>query len=94
MNIPVGCLSVESLFKGEDGKEKFKLVIPDFQRPYDWNEEQVEQLLEDLIEAYETYKSEGREGQYLLGNLVFLEDGNGEKIWKIVDGQQRIITLL
>jgi len=91
MNISVGWLPIKKLFEG-----KHKLVIPDFQRPYDWNEEQVEQLIEDLIEAYGDYKNKDKKKQYLVGNLVFFKENktkeDNKDIWVIVDGQQRIIT--
>ena len=32
--------------------------IPDYQRPYSWIDEQVEQLWEDLLEAYENNKED------------------------------------
>ena len=47
---------------------KQNLTIPDFQRPYSWDEEQFEQLIEDLLEAYEKGKL------YLIGNMILYED--------------------
>jgi hypothetical protein len=66
-----------------------KLTIPPYQRPYAWGEEQVIQLLEDLIEAWQ--KDDGR--CYLVGNIILHKD-NGEDNVKlnIVDGQQRLTT--
>jgi len=89
--IKVGSLNLKELFEKN-------LKIPEYQRPYDWTEEHVLNLLEDLRETFE----KNREKIYLLGNLVFhknennnTENNNDEKkvTWNIVDGQQRIITL-
>ena len=40
--------------------------IPDFQRPYVWESEQVETLMADLLEAW---RREGEE-DYFLGSIV------------------------
>jgi hypothetical protein len=75
----VGELSLKEVFDKD-------LYIPDFQRPYSWSNEQVEQLIEDLKEAYENKKL------YLIGNMIVY--GNVKENKKeIVDGQQRITTL-
>jgi len=60
------------------------LTIPEFQRPYSWQKEQVEQLIDDLLEAQKQNKL------YLIGNMILYE--NEDKL-KIIDGQQRITTL-
>jgi len=63
-----------------------KLFIPVYQRPYSWNDEQVTQLVEDLIEAWKEEKK-----IYLVGNLI-LQKSEGDTNLEIVDGQQRITT--
>ena len=75
-----GTLTIEELFK-------ISLVIPPYQRPYAWHDEQVISLIEDLIEAFGTKKE-----KYLIGNMIFHEENKNEKL-NIVDGQQRTITL-
>lgn len=57
-----------------------KLIIPPYQRPYKWTAKNVNQLINDIL----TFRNKK---QYRLGTLVL---HNGE----IVDGQQRIITLI
>lgn len=42
-------LSVEELFGNKDALYK----IPQYQRPYKWDDEQVEKLWDDLFEAFE-----------------------------------------
>lgn len=66
--------------------------IPIYQRLYVWKEEQIKTLLEDVETAY----SEGKELFYLGGILAVenkaMEDGRA-KVYDLVDGQQRFITL-
>lgn len=79
-----GHLTINQLFESQ-------LVIPAYQRPYAWSDEQVIALIEDLIEAFGAKKE-----KYLIGNMIFHEEKQKEdaniKI-NIVDGQQRTITL-
>ena len=62
------------------------LAIPNYQRPYRWEKKNVLQLLEDIFDSY----NKGKE-QYRIGTIILHE--NGKKL-DIVDGQQRITTLL
>ena len=62
------------------------LKIPDFQRPYAWEKEQVIQLLKDLEEAFK------QKQEYLIGNLILYKNKEKSTI-DIIDGQQRITTL-
>ncbi|GAA7672935.1 hypothetical protein ckin79_13210 [Helicobacter pylori] len=66
--------------------------IPDYQRPYQWTEENCEKLLDDLFFNYE----DDRESDYFCGSLVLIlisEDSKG-KTYDIVDGQQRLSTFI
>lgn len=86
--IEVNKQSVETLL----GSGRFKpFVIPEYQRPYAWSDEQVETLFEDLWEF--TAGSGGTEnnGSYFLGSIVSYENDDGEQ--EIIDGQQRITSL-
>lgn len=63
--------------------------IPSYQRPYVWGKEEIEDLLDDLIFAFENNKA-----QYFLGTIVLrklLTDGYHE--YEVIDGQQRLTTL-
>jgi hypothetical protein len=63
--------------------EKF-YEIPYFQRPFSWDEEHFRELVEDLRDA-------DRAQEYFLGTIVYYtEDG----IRKVVDGQQRLTSLM
>jgi len=75
-----GHLTINELFEKT-------LTIPEYQRPYAWNDEQVIALIEDLIEAFNSKKD-----KYLIGNMIFHKEENEDNI-NIVDGQQRTITL-
>lgn len=62
-----------------------KYIIPDYQREYDWEDEQIEELLEDLEEC--------KVGDnYFIGHMVFEGERNGDR-FVVIDGQQRITTI-
>ena len=67
-------------------------VIPEYQRPYSWSDDEITTLFEDLwdfsIERTRTERTEG--ANYFLGCVVSYEE-NGER--QIIDGQQRITSL-
>ena len=80
--------SIESLFRNQ-------FVIPDFQRPYSWSELQCAQLVSDLTSAFHDSLIDSSQEKYFLGNIIYyLADESSEEIWTIVDGQQRLTTLL
>ena len=62
-------------------------VVPDYQREYVWEaDKQVEQLLNDIEEAY----SNDAQKEYFIGTtVVFNNNGSNE----LIDGQQRTTTL-
>ena len=64
---------------------KGRFTVPWHQRYYDWNVEQIDDLLVDLKEAMD----EGRTS-YFLGTIMLVERG---ETWEINDGQQRLITV-
>lgn len=70
-----------------DAGKKQKFVIPEYQRPYAWREEEVQTLFEDLVE----YTQERIDSPYFLGTIVSYT--NGDKEQEIIDGQQRVTTL-
>lgn len=61
--------------------------IPPYQRPYSWKTENVQQLLEDVWEAYGNSDEE-----YFIGSLITIEIEKGKR-YDVVDGQQRLTTL-
>jgi hypothetical protein len=62
--------------------------VPDFQREYVWRpKKEVQQLLEDLIQAFRD-----SEPDYFLGSIVYFPHADGRRV--LVDGQQRLTTLI
>ena len=60
-------------------------IVPDYQREYVWNHVEVEQLLSDLMEAFQTDSKK----DYFLGTIVtYKTDG----YFELIDGQQRLTT--
>lgn len=70
----------------ESGKEN-PFIIPEYQRPYAWTEEQIVTLFDDLWE----FVSNENQGTYFLGSIVSYKNEYGEQ--EIIDGQQRITSL-
>ncbi len=67
--------------------------IPDYQRPYQWTEENCTKLLDDLFFNYE----DDRESDYFCDSLVLIlisEDSKKARTYDIVDGQQRLSTFI
>ncbi|RBP66758.1 uncharacterized protein with ParB-like and HNH nuclease domain [Alkalibaculum bacchi] len=82
--IEVNKQSVKQLL--ESGKVH-KFIIPEYQRPYAWSDEQIQTLFDDLTE----YTANDNESTYFLGTVVSYEnDDSGQEI---IDGQQRITSL-
>ncbi len=64
-----------------------KFIIPDFQRPYKWEEEKCETLWKDIVTFFE---SDPESADYFLGTVVSSE--NADKNPEVIDGQQRITS--
>lgn len=60
------------------------LHIPIFQRPYDWRKKQIDDFIQDLQNSADT--------PLFLGLVVLHREKNG--VYTIIDGQQRITSLL
>jgi hypothetical protein len=67
--------------------EQICYEIPPYQRPYSWERENVDQLLQDVWEAYENAEQE-----YFIGSLITIER-ELDSLYEVVDGQQRLTTL-
>lgn len=90
--IEVNKQSVQQLL--ESGKKSL-FVIPEYQRPYAWTDEQVETLFDDLVDFTESSinpdNKTASDENYFLGTVVSFENAQHEQ--EIIDGQQRITTL-
>jgi len=73
--------TVRELF---DGTNYYR--IPDYQRPYEWGEDEIELLWDDVFAAFEA-----RDKYYFLGPLILAKNESDEL--EVVDGQQRLTTL-
>jgi hypothetical protein len=62
------------------------LRVPEHQRDFSWEEQDVRQFLEDVIGATETGAPD-----YFVGLIVLL--GPHDNAWQILDGQQRLATV-
>jgi uncharacterized protein with ParB-like and HNH nuclease domain len=78
---------IEKLFGDMQNK---KFIIPDYQRPYRWDVEKCETLWND-IENFAV--SESNDTDYFLGSIVSYVN-NKDNDQEIIDGQQRITSLL
>ncbi|OIJ20900.1 hypothetical protein BKP45_07785 [Anaerobacillus alkalidiazotrophicus] len=68
----------------------FWFVVPEYQRAYVWDNDQVNELLDDLWFAFENKK----DSEYFLGSLVLKNlNNNNFNEYEILDGQQRLTTL-
>ena len=73
--------------------------VPEYQRRYDWGEENLKRLLEDSINGFHNLSQPVREESYtFLGTIILVNEQSKEPSFdgtslSIVDGQQRITTL-
>lgn len=81
--IPVG--DVPGLFSHlMDSDERY--VIPLYQRAFAWEQEQLEQLIDDI----RSFSQDGGAAHYYLGTLVVQRNG---RRFEVIDGQQRLTAL-
>ena len=70
---------------------KWWFRVPDYQRPYVWGLDQVNDLLDDVAE----WGISRPESEYFLGSIVLQQrSNNGIVEYDLLDGQQRLSTLL
>lgn len=83
MNNDISQLSIRELLSGAAN-----YIIPVYQRNYAWEDGEITQLIQDLID----YLPEAR--NYYVGTLVVFERTNkGGSVYETIDGQQRLTTL-
>ncbi|MEE3343552.1 MAG: DUF262 domain-containing protein [Bacilli bacterium] len=71
---------------------KKNLIIPNYQRPYKWSFNSVITLLNDIEKAYYDKGQNNKPIKYRIGTIILYK--NKQNKYEIVDGQQRIITLI
>ncbi|MEG0413948.1 MAG: DUF262 domain-containing protein [Comamonas sp.] len=92
--------NVRSLFASTS-----RYIVPIYQRNYAWRSEQIQQLIDDVYDAFQaaqtaattqtsTAADPDSTSSYFLGNLIVTAQPAGAHIsYELVDGQQRLTTL-
>lgn len=85
-----------------EGEKQFQ--VPLYQRQYEWKDEQLSQLWENILEQYdlltpdENGKSKKDDPNHFIGSLVMAPSpaiqASGVTSFLVIDGQQRLTTLL
>jgi len=77
-----GIQPLQSLFSS------LKFEIPDFQRNFAWEDRQISEFWDDLLFTISHPRS-----SHFVGSVILLNDGREERA-QIIDGQQRITTII
>jgi uncharacterized protein DUF262/uncharacterized protein DUF1524 len=78
---------------GDIFTDAYRFSIPRYQRPYAWTDEQAGEMLEDLITAAHCEHRLEDSDPYFLGSVVLVKR-EGDPASEVVDGQQRLTTLI
>lgn len=85
LEVKTELLSLEKIWSGA-----YQFVIPSYQRPYVWSDDDVLLLFRDIKEACCL-----KEPSYFIGTILSSRtELNGERIYELIDGQQRTTTLM
>ena len=68
-----------------------ELNVPDYQRPYKWSIQNIEDLLSDVTNAIADAEKYREGFKYRIGTIIVHKNEDG--LLDIVDGQQRVISL-
>lgn len=75
--------------------KKADFLIPDYQRPFAWGEEQCQTLWDDIFLFSfpdNNYEAFDENEEYFLGSIVTFKNEQGKS--EVIDGQQRLTTLM
>ena len=73
--------------------ESYQFIIPSYQRPYVWSSIHIEDLLNDIEEAFKNKQaSKNKEYHYFIGTT--LSSKKDHSTYELIDGQQRTTTLM
>lgn len=87
MSSEISQLSIKALLSGRD-----EYVIPMYQRNYAWEEGEITQLIQDVIDYLP--KKDDKARNYYIGTLVVYERPDSKTpVFETIDGQQRLTTL-
>lgn len=82
LNLQASQQDLKGIFQTSD-----KFIIPSYQRPYSWEYDQCSQLFSDIINAFEDGK------EFFLGNILMAKSPVEKNRPRVVDGQQRLLTI-
>ncbi len=73
-------------------KENYEFIIPVYQRPYVWDDEEIKKLLGDILNTFTNVNSNN--SNYFVGNTYVIKSSNKirERQYELIDGQQRFTT--
>ncbi len=85
-NVQTEVLTLEKINTG-----RYQFLIPSYQRPYVWPDDDVLKLFDDIKRA-----NECNEDSYFIGTVLTSKskDESGDDIFELIDGQQRTTTLM
>lgn len=71
--------------------KNYQFIIPSYQRPYVWDSINIEDLLNNIEQAFKN-----RENHYFIGTTLSSKTSSkkDDSIYELIDGQQRITTLM
>ena len=78
---------------GDIFNDGYRFSIPRYQRPYAWTTEQAGEMFDDLARAARCEHRLEDSDPYFLGSVVLVKD-EGDARAEVVDGQQRLTTLI
>lgn len=85
-------ITFSKLIQGE-----MQFQIPLYQRTYSWQQEQLQQLWDDAQELVEDHRAGRAPAAHFLGSVVLAPEqvtAGGMQRWLVVDGQQRLTTVM
>ena len=71
---------------------RMNLNIPDYQRPYKWDIQNIDDLFLDITNAISDAERYRTEFKYRIGTIILHK--TKDDTYDVVDGQQRIISLV
>ncbi len=84
--------SIKDLFQNN----KADFLIPDYQRPYAWEDKECQALWDDIFSFSfpdnDYSKFDSNKNEYFLGPIVTFKNKDGKM--EVIDGQQRLTTLM
>ncbi len=73
-------------------KENYGFIIPAYQRPYVWDDEEIKKLLNDISTSFLNKDSD--DNNYFIGNTYLIKSSHKDKNkqYELINGQQRFTT--